>query len=236
MKKDYRATWRQAIATFLSPILILLTIRWLLVEPFVIPSGSMIPNLLIHDHIFVNKLSYGVNWPWTKQRVWQWSQPSRGDVVVFRYPENPEVFFIKRVIGLPGDEIAISKGKLYVNSVEIHSIPTVLDNHIKIASKIFQEDTDFHYFLESSRSYLVRYLNKDNVEYEKIKVPAGSYFMMGDNRDQSSDSRVWGFVPEANLIGQAKWIWLSCEETMPSANFICNPQTIRWNRIFSAIK
>ena len=112
---DLRATWPQALLTLFGPILLFLGVRWLIAEPFVIPSGSMIPTLHIHDHILVNKLAYGVHVPFSKSWLTHWSNPKRGDIVVFRYPENPDVFLVKRAIGLPGDRVALQSGALRIN-------------------------------------------------------------------------------------------------------------------------
>ncbi len=229
-KSDLRGTWTQALATFFSPVILVCLVRWLFFEPFVIPSGSMIPTLLIHDHIFVNKMSYGIKWPFGKNFLFQWSHPSRGEVVVFRYPENPEVYYIKRVIGISGDEISLKDGVIQVNGQAVEQ------NQIDFREPPAGDLMPFEYLKESEIGYMVRYQAKDRAQFPLTKVPENSFFVMGDNRDQSSDSRVWGFVPENNAIGVASRIWLSCDQTLVSAQFICDPQTIRWNRLMKKVE
>lgn len=232
IKKDLRGTWTQAFFSFFTPILAVLIVRWIFIEPFVIPSGSMIPSLLVHDHILANKYSYGLHVPFSTKWIWQWSSPNRGDVVVFRYPNNPEVFFIKRVVAIAGDEVSVNHGNVYVNGQQIELV--TIDSSPYRSVDDGNVGHTFKYYDELG--HVVRYLNKEESFYPATKVPEGQFFAMGDNRDQSSDSRVWGFVPINNLIGQAKWIWLSCSNTLPSATFLCDPQSIRWNRLLIGIK
>jgi signal peptidase I len=227
MKKDLRGTWPQALLSFFGPVLLVLCVRWLLFEPFVIPSGSMIPSLLIHDHIFVNKLAFGVHVPFKNQFLVQWGHPKHGDVVVFRFPDNPEVFYVKRVIAVGGEEISIQKGQITINGAAYPQEKVTLA----------EEDPDFQYEKETSdHAYTIRHRNKDLSEFAKTQVPAGHFFVMGDNRDQSNDSRFWGFVPEENLIGTAERIWLSCDRTLASAQFLCDPQAIRWQRFLKKVE
>ncbi|MGZ5279360.1 MAG: signal peptidase I [Pseudobdellovibrionaceae bacterium] len=222
MNKDLRGTWTQALLTFFAPIFLVVGVRWLLVEPFVIPSGSMLPSLLIHDHIFVNKLAFGVQVPFGNDFLIKWGKPQPGQIVVFRFPSNPDVFYIKRVIAIGGDEVSVHEGVISVNGIEYPQQP--------LPSSGYEEG--FDYFQETSQaSYIVRYLNKESSFNTAQKVPANHFFVMGDNRDQSNDSRFWGFVPESNLVGKAQMIWLSCEETLVSAQFLCDPSTIRWHRL-----
>lgn len=234
--KDLRATWSQGLITFLTPIVLLLSVRWLLFEPFVIPSGSMIPTLLIHDHIFVNKLAFGIRIPFAKQFLAQWSRPEKGQVVVFRYPDNPEVFYVKRVLATGGDEISIEHGIVSVNGSPLEQFPILMEDKVND-----EEGERFEYLTESFsgsavRKYAVRYLNRQLSSLNSTRVPEGSFFVVGDNRDQSNDSRFWGFVPDGHAIGTAKMIWLSCEQTLTSAPFICAPQTIRWDRLLKKVE
>jgi len=222
MKKDLRGTWPQALLTFFAPIFLVVGVRWLLVEPFVIPSGSMLPSLLIHDHIFVNKLAFGVQVPFGNDFLIKWGRPQPGQIVVFRFPPNPDVFYVKRVIAVGGDEVSMSEGVISVNGIKYPQQP--------LPSTGFEEG--FDYFQETSQSgYIIRSLNKENSSFSTQKVPENHFFVVGDNRDQSNDSRFWGFVPESNLVGKAQMIWLSCEETLSSAQFLCDPSTIRWHRL-----
>lgn len=216
--------WPQALMLFFLPIFLIFSLRWFFYEPFVIPSESMVPNLYIHDHILVQKFSYGLKPPMGDGWLLKWSQPKRGDVVVFRYPENRDVFFIKRLIGLPGDKIKTKGMSLTVNDQIYHLEPMATIGEL-------EEDN-------SEKKYIVRFDHStgfDQTEEKEFTVPKKSYFVMGDNRFNSHDSRFWGFVPEDLLVGRAQLIWLSCEETLVSMPFICNPLTFRSERLFMGI-
>lgn len=216
-----KGTWKQAIVTFSSPLVFILALRWALVEPFVIPSESMVPNLLVHDHILVKKFVFGLKVPFQDVWIARWGQPSYGDIIVFKYPKNPNVYYVKRLIGLPGDTISVNNGHITRNGQEL---------------SLDQSKADEFTFLEhssDSKKYLTRiHSGVEPGGSADYVVPDKQYFMMGDNRDNSSDSRVWGFVPEQNLVGKAWMIWLSCEETLEDAQFICDPLKMRWNRVF----
>lgn len=230
-KKSLKGTWPRALLSFFGPIALILAIRWAVIEPYVIPSGSMIPNLLIHDHIAVQKFSFGLRLPFSDRWLVRWADPHRGDIVVFRFPENPEVFYIKRLIGLPGDKIEVTDGRVTVNGETWPLAP---------APAAAEDDAeDFDYFRETvaGRDHLVRF-QKGRLESGTARdwtLADGEYFFMGDNRDQSSDGRVWGTVPDRNLIGRAWFVWLSCDEMLDSARFVCNPSTIRWNRFLKSV-
>jgi len=226
-QRDLRATWTKAWTSLLTPLLLVLCVRWLVFEPFVIPSGSMLPTLWIHDHIFALKWVYGWHSPFSNQWLVRWSSPKVGDVIVFRYPQNPEIFYVKRVVAAAGDELELVAGQLIRNGQNIPQVPTTGP------AQLPAEDAHFDYW--SEEGHLVRYLNHADANYHKIHVPEGSLFVMGDNRDQSSDSRFWGFVPVDNVIGRVSLVWLSCAETLPSANYLCNPQTLRLNRIGESV-
>ncbi len=248
MKKNLKGTWPQALKTFISPLLLVLTVRWALIEPFVIPSGSMIPNLLVHDHIVVEKFSYGLKVPFVDRWIFRWGSPSRGEVVVFKFPENPEIYYIKRLIGIPGDEVRVKNGKISVNGTP-WSLEVVPQSEIKkLAPPFGEKEERFVYYLEKidpplvqeSQVHQVRFYrdrDRESQKDEKIyRLGPAQYFFMGDNRDQSSDGRVWGFVDEKFLVGKAWRIWLSCEETLASAPFVCDPSKIRWHRLFGQVQ
>lgn len=232
-----QGTWPQALLLFLGPIFLIFAFRWFVFEPFVIPSESMVPNLLIHDHILVKKFSYGLKWPVGDGWLWKWREPERGDVIVFRYPENRDVFYIKRLIGLPGDKITVQNGQISVNGK-----PWVLQP-VQGSSGI--DEMNFSYFQEEvhperqdHETHVVRFLSRDQhlgPEEQAFIVPPKSYFGMGDNRDQSHDSRFWGYIPEELLVGRAAMIWMSCDETLASAPFICDPMKFRYRRFFQGI-
>lgn len=225
-----KGTWPQALVSFFAPIAAILVIRWALFEPYVIPSGSMIPNLLIHDHVFVSKSSFGLRLPFSDRWLARWSDPAPGDVIVFRYPENPSVFYIKRLIAGPGAKVTVTGGRIAVDGVEwaVEKRPPGPD-----------DEEGFDYFTETvggARPHVVRFeRGRDRGGPREWSVPEGHYFFMGDNRDQSSDGRMWGFVPERNLIGKASLIWLSCDRMLESAKFVCDPSTIRWPRLFKSV-
>ncbi|MBX3018596.1 MAG: signal peptidase I [Bdellovibrionaceae bacterium] len=233
-----KTTWPRALFSFFLPIFLIAISRWLLIEPYVIPSGSMIPTLLIHDHVFVNKLSYGIRVPFSRQWMVTWRAPARGDVIVFHYPENPEVFYVKRVIGLPGDRIRVDGRRLFINEKEVArrakaDLSSLPDD---IRSPEEGADHDYEYFTEND--HWVRFqADEDMIQNpaEDFEVPPDSLFVMGDNRDESADSRVWGFVPRDNVLGRASFIWLACRDTLATAPFVCDPETIRWTRLLTSI-
>ncbi|MGZ3691143.1 MAG: signal peptidase I [Pseudobdellovibrio sp.] len=230
-----QGTWFSAASLLLLPLLVLSVFRWVIFEPFVIPSGSMEPNLLVHDHIFVNKHSYGIRSPIGDAWLLKFSPPQRGDIVVFKYPENQKVFFIKRLIGLPGDVVKVQNGQITINDKPWVITPVSGDeNNVQEGFNFFIESV-----AESNNEHLVKYFsNQLHVDptMRTINVPAHSYFMMGDNRDQSHDSRFWGFVDESLLIGKASVIWLSCEKTLETAPMICDPTQMRLERLFKKVQ
>jgi signal peptidase I len=161
----------------------------------------------------------------------QWSQPQRGEVIVFRYPENPDVYYIKRLIGLPGDRVKTRNGRITVND----QVFTLKETE----SPIVDDSTlNFKYFIENNgaKDYTIRFLSDSSEEGETYQIPEGNYFFMGDNRDQSSDSRVWGFVKNDYIIGKASLIWLSCHNTLPTMSFVCDPSQIRFDRLFKWVQ
>lgn len=193
--------------SFFPIFVIVLLLRSFLVEPFRIPSGSMIPTLLVGDFILVNKFTYGIRLPVLNWKVIDLEQPQRGDVVVFRYPLDPSTPFIKRVVGLPGDTVRYENKSLYINGEAVAEVPR--GGYLGVRSAAQHTGADL--FLEKL----------GEVEHEIIvtpgmptingefKVPEGQYFVLGDNRDNSRDSRFWGYVPDANLIGRAFFIWMN---------------------------
>lgn len=187
--------------SFFPVLFVVLVLRSFVAEPFRIPSESMVPTLLKGDFILVNKFAYGIRLPITKAKVIPLGEPKRGDVVVFRYPVDPKVDFIKRIVGLPGDHIEYVGRELYVNGVRQ---PHQATGRFRGDGTILHERLDgvLHDIL------LMPVAINDNREY---RVPPGHYFAMGDNRDNSSDSRVWGFVPEENLVGKAFVIWMNAD-------------------------
>lgn len=214
--------WVEYGAGFFPVILFVFLLRSFVVEPFKIPSGSMIPTLLVGDFILVNKYTYGIRLPILNKKVIDLNQPQRGDVMVFRYPEDPSLDYIKRVVGLPGDKIAYQNKRLTINGepVEVKLTGDYLHPERMYYSKQFVEslgeiehrmlnDDDAPSFINDA----VQFPHRGNCLYNNAgvvcTVPAGHYFMVGDNRDNSRDSRVWGFVPNENIVGKAFFIWFN---------------------------
>lgn len=189
--------------SFFPVLLIVFLLRGFIVEPFRIPSGSMLPSLYIGDFILVNKFAYGIKVPVLNKKIVELDSPERGDVVVFRYPRDPSLDYIKRVIGLPGDHIAYYNKVLYVNGT---AVARDFVGQYTGPGQTFAND--YVEKLEGAEhSILLLPARPNNLQGEYI-VPDGEYFVMGDNRDNSNDSRVWGSVPEANLLGKAFMIWM----------------------------
>lgn len=249
-----RLFWTEGWGSMALAILAALTIRWLVLEAYVIPSGSMFPSLLKNDHIFVNKLAYGVRAPFSEKWLLKFNEPSRGEVIVFKYPKDMSTFFIKRIVGIPGDKVKFENGILYINDKPQEKVvPTTSRDFDFLREEDFRseggnEDTKSNYVhftenLEGSKGNVVDHsilMRKGDVlnfpgDGEWI-VPEDSLFVMGDNRYNSHDSRFWGFVPQRNLLGRASFIWLTCDEMLPVVSVICNPLTIRWTRLFNAVK
>lgn len=213
--------WVEWGASFFPVILAVFFLRSFLVEPFKIPSGSMIPTLLIGDFILVNKYTYGIRLPVINKKVVELGLPERGDVVVFRYPPNPSLDYIKRVVGVPGDQVVYRNQRLSVNGKEVPVKQTedfMVSGLAYVPRYVEQLDETGHEILVNMQtSPDIRritdfpYLN--NCQYNNggvsCTVPAGHYFVMGDNRDNSQDSRYWGFVPETNIVGKAFFVWFS---------------------------
>jgi len=214
--------WLEFPASFFPVIAVVFGLRSFIVEPFKIPSGSMIPTLLIGDFILVNKFSYGIRLPVINKKIIDVGEPKAGDVMVFRYPQDPSFDYIKRVIGVPGDKIAYINKKLTINGVPQPVVPTTdyLHKDRAVYSKQYIETNNGrpHKMLNDderdlSITPIARFPYFENCLYNnagvECTVPPGHYFMMGDNRDNSLDSRFWGFVPEANIVGRAFGIWMS---------------------------
>jgi len=193
--------------SFFPIVLIVLLLRSFLVEPFRIPSGSMMPTLLIGDFILVNKFTYGIRLPVINTKLIELNTPKRGDIIVFRYPKQPSVDYIKRVIGLPGDKIAYYNKQLYINGKHIKDLSLGRYQGIGQGKNMTGAELILEN-LETVEHDILRLPGAPSVEGVYV-VPEGHYFVMGDNRDNSNDSRYWGTVPEKNLVGKAFFIWMS---------------------------
>ncbi len=214
--------WLDWTAGLFPVILAVFLLRSFLFEPFKIPSGSMIPTLLVGDLILVNKFHYGVRLPVLNTKLTEGTPPQRGDVMVFRYPPKPSLDYIKRVVGVPGDEVAYINKRLTINgkALDTKAIPDFFDEDQMRYFKQFEEtlgdkphrflnDENRPAFVQGADDFAFRQNCQYSVEGVVCKVPEGQYFMMGDNRDNSLDSRYWGFVPDKNIVGKAFFVWMN---------------------------
>ena len=214
--------WLDWTAGLFPVILVVFLLRSFLFEPFKIPSSSMIPTLWVGDLILVNKFHYGVRLPVLNLKITQGTEVARGDVMVFRYPPRPSVDYIKRVVGVPGDEVSYLNKKLFINgqAIATENIPEFFDESVMRYFKQSQEklgekshnlivDDDRPAFIPGADDFAFRDQCRYSIEGVVCKVPQGHYFMMGDNRDNSLDSRYWGFVPDANIVGKAFFVWMN---------------------------
>ena len=224
--------WLDWTAGLFPVIAIVFVLRSFLFEPFKIPSGSMIPTLLVGDLILVNKFHYGVRLPVINLKITDGNPVQRGDVMVFRYPPKPSLDYIKRVVGVPGDEVAYLNKQLTINGqvVSKTALPDFFEEDSLRYIKQFEEniplgakpsemtgvrthrllnDTDRPAFVPGADDFVFKDNCRYTVEGVTCKVPEGHYFMMGDNRDNSLDSRYWGFVPEKNIVGKAFFVWMN---------------------------
>jgi signal peptidase I len=204
--------------SFFPVVLVVLLLRSFLVEPFRIPSGSMMPTLLIGDFILVNKFTYGVRLPVLNSKILENGSPERGDIVVFRFPKDPTVDYIKRVIGLPGDRIGYYRKQIYVNGNPMKQ--TAMGLYAGGSQGAGMEgESLFNEELGTVQHDILMRAGEPSAREGEFIVPAGNYFVMGDNRDNSNDSRFWGAVPEANLVGRAFFIWMSWDSGKPGIAF-----------------
>ena len=213
--------WFEYGASFFPVILVVFFLRSFLVEPYKIPSGSMIPTLLVGDFILVNKYTYGIRLPVINKKVIAINTPQRGDVMVFRYPVNPSLDYIKRVVGLPGDKVSYQNKHLSINGKEVpltkeepylgaglYYTPRYKEQLGEVKHSILLDRET-----ETAIIPITRFPSLENCHYNAdgvdCVVPPGHYFMMGDNRDKSQDSRFWGFVPDENIVGKAFFVWFN---------------------------
>ncbi len=218
--------WLDWTAGLFPVILVVFLLRSFLFEPFKIPSGSMMPTLLVGDLILVNKFHYGIRLPVVNRKIVQNHDPERGDVMVFRFPKDPSTDYIKRVVGIPGDEVVFRNQQLFLNGQLVETKPSpppgFYDEEARRYSPEFTEKLGSieHGILINPQSTPFfggqdgnQFPFRENCRYSAdgvaCKVPAGHYFMMGDNRDNSLDSRYWGFVPDENIVGKAFYVWMN---------------------------
>jgi len=218
--------WVEYAKSFFPVILVVFFIRSFFVEPFKIPSGSMIPTLQVGDFILVNKFTYGIRLPIINQKIVQLNNPQRGDVMVFHYPENPSVDYIKRVVAVSGDTVEYRNKRLTINGVVQPQVSEGDYNYVETGLNFVHTERRTEDFGGKKHAMLVNpemptlhlgsvaeFQGRENCTYDEehvtCKVPEGHYFMMGDNRDNSRDSRYWGFVPDQQIVGRAFFIWMN---------------------------
>ena len=218
-------TWIEYCKSFFPVILAVLLLRSFLVEPFRIPSGSMMPTLLVGDFILVNKFDYGIRLPVLNTKIIDIGEPKRGDVVVFRYPKDPSVDYIKRVVGLPGDRIGYYDKILHINGKPVAQVPAGV--YVGKGSGVSMSGAGERQEQLGDVQHQILVMPRTPGLEGEFVVPENEYFVMGDNRDNSNDSRYWGTVPEANLVGKAFRIWMNWD----SAN-----GGIEWDRIGKKIQ
>jgi len=191
--------------SFFPVLLIVFLLRGLVVEPFRIPSGSMLPTLEIGDFILVNKYQYGLRLPILRHKLIDISDPKRGDIMVFRYPKDNRTNFIKRIVGVPGDMIEYRHKRLYVNGELVNNT----ENGIYEPFSLNGKKSELNHYNEQlpGREHSILIDSNSFSQSLKTVVPEGQYFVLGDNRDHSLDSRFWGFVPDKNVVGKAFFIW-----------------------------
>jgi signal peptidase I len=220
--------------SFFPILLIVFLLRSFLFEPFRIPSSSLEPTLQIGDFILANKYAYGLKIPVYRTILLKVGTPQRGDIVVFRWPPNKHYYFIKRIVGVPGDHVDYIDKTLIINGQQaiqmtepvipaVKTVPRENGDPMQVIEK--QED------LLGLKHQIYQEPNKAAFNFQNINVPDGMYLVMGDNRDNSADSRYWGFVPEENIVGKASWVWMSWD---PFAAY--GVHKIRWNRIGKRIQ
>ncbi|EMK3324303.1 signal peptidase I [Vibrio sp. IRLE0018] len=243
-KAKMQPWWVENSVSIFPVIAFVLVLRSFIYEPFQIPSGSMMPTLLVGDFILVEKYAYGLKDPVWRTQLVETGKPERGDIVVFKYPPSPSIDYIKRVVGLPGDTVRYNRQKEICIQPKGQSACEVVKRNNVVESEFSQDgipliQTD-EQLGDVKHQILVNPLRQDRVEayapragVNEWVVPQGQYFVMGDNRDNSADSRYWGFVPEANLVGKAVGIWISFEfdRSVDSVLPSWIPTGVRFNRI-----
>jgi signal peptidase I len=226
-------TWVEYSGSFFPVIAMVFFLRSFLYEPFKIPSSSMVPTLLVGDLILVNKFTYGVRLPIINKKVMEVNHPQRGDVMVFKYPKDLSLDYIKRVVGVPGDKIVYKNKRLTINgkTLSYTALPDYLNEDSLSYSRQFKENLTGveHTIAVVEQAPPINlggvqdFPDKENCTYNQdgfaCTVPAGQYFMMGDNRDNSEDSRYWGFVPDRNIVGKAFLVWMNLGNLKRIATF-----------------
>ncbi|WP_289031118.1 signal peptidase I [uncultured Paraglaciecola sp.] len=252
-EQDVQLPWLVDTAQQIFPVIaFVMVLRSFLYEPFQIPSGSMMPTLLVGDFILVEKFSYGLKDPVARKKFVDLGSPERGDVVVFKFPPNPRLDYIKRVVGLPGDTVIYRNKQLQIkpacdmpeNCAPLETIALNFESRgdayqqFSPLEKYTEQlgDVSHQIYRKTGRSnYASRYFQQPGTQIDEWIVPEGQYFVMGDNRDNSEDGRFWGFVPDENLVGKAVAIWISFEFDRVPSSWVPNwiPTGVRFERVGS---
>ena len=211
--------------SFFPVLLLVWVIRSFIVQPYRVPTGSLEPTVLPGDFMVVSQFSYGIRLPVINTKIIDIAEPKRGDIALFRWPVNPAAIFVKRVIGLPGDHIVYKNKTLYINGIKMKQVMVGKSFDIEPGGYKYPAYLKTEDLMGVKHSILVQPNSNENRTTDVV-VPAGHYFMMGDNRDDSDDSRMWGFVSEEELIGKARFIWMSWDS---------EAHTVRWDRIGKAV-
>jgi signal peptidase I len=227
---------RDLVKALFFCLLAVIIVRSFLFEPFKIPSSSMVPTLKIGDHIFVSKFDYGLSLPFTKFEFVNWSSPKRGQIIVFLFPRDESLHYIKRVVGTPGDRVELKGKQLLINGQEVPKVlitdPSVIEKVTgkkEIEGELYKETLgDVVHYVKYARDASYDFSRSNPVEV----VPPNSYFVVGDNRDDSYDSRSWGYVPRENVKGRAQMIWLSLDQEKSWGTL----NKIRWSRCGTLIQ
>ena len=200
--------------SFFPVLFLVLLLRSFLFEPFQIPSGSMLPTLKIGDFILVNKFDYGLRLPVLGKTIYEVGQPSRGDVMVFKYPEDSNINFIKRVVGIPGDTVEYRNKVVYINGA-MQTLTRVVPDGSLVVPPLTEEASE----QLGDREHRIWRRMTQGRDFPPIQIPEGQYFVMGDNRDNSNDSRVWGFVDDSLIVGRAFAVWMHWEKLLSVPSF-----------------
>jgi signal peptidase I len=252
LEQDAQLPWLVDTAQQIFPVIaFVMVLRSFLYEPFQIPSGSMMPTLLVGDFILVEKFTYGLKDPVMRNKFFELGKPERGDVVVFKFPPAPNLDYIKRVVGLPGDTVIYRNKQLQIKpmcDVTENCAPfQTIELKFESRGEAYQQfaplekyteqlgDVSHQIYRTQGRARSNRYYSQPGTQSDEWIVPEGQYFVMGDNRDNSEDGRYWGFVPEANLVGKAVAIWISFEFDRVPSSWIPGwiPTGVRFERVGS---
>ena len=252
LEQDAQLPWLVDTAQQIFPVIaFVMVLRSFLYEPFQIPSGSMMPTLLVGDFILVEKFTYGLKDPVMRNKFFDIGKPGRGDVVVFKFPPAPNLDYIKRVVGLPGDTVIYRNKQLQIKPVcdtaENCAPFQTIDLQFESRGEAYHQfaplekyteqlgDASHQIYRTQGRARSNRYYSQPGTQSDEWIVPEGQYFVMGDNRDNSEDGRYWGFVPEANLVGKAVAIWISFEFDRVPSSWVPGwiPTGVRFERVGS---